>query len=96
MSERDELAEVISAHAYDTGWRCSCGWTGTASEYDAHLADALLASPQFAHLEAEAWDEGLAVGMDDDRCTNEENPYRPECGLAFGDGYTCVLPRGHA
>ena len=42
----EQAAEVIGAHAYDTGWRCSCGWTGTADEYEAHVAAAL--APLFA------------------------------------------------
>lgn len=38
MSDWDALMSVIEDHFYDTGWRCSCGWTGSCDEWSAHLA----------------------------------------------------------
>lgn len=88
MAEQEKaLAEVVGTHAYDTGWRCACDWTGTADEYDTHLSVALLASPALRELLAQAWDEGhrkrQRLGADDCHCSAyseslADNPYRDQ------------------
>lgn len=42
MSERKDLfAALVEEHFYDTGWRCSCGWTGSCDEWVDHFASIL-------------------------------------------------------
>ena len=40
--EREGLRDIIDAHFYDTGWRCSCGWVGTADRWSVHVETAVL------------------------------------------------------
>jgi hypothetical protein len=42
MSARKDLfAALVEEHFYDTGWRCSCGWTGSCDEWVEHFASIL-------------------------------------------------------